>query len=319
MAKALFTLPRFTNDDAARKHLESIRWPNGPICPHCGGMERNSRLAGESHRPGLLFCGDCRSQFTVTVGTVFERSKIPLHKWVLATHLMCSAKKGMSAHQLHRTLGVTYKTAWFMAHRIREAMTEKHTGPLGGGGKIVEADETYWGRKENAPDRPTDPEERRRYRGAGVTKHMRPIVALVERDGKVRGFHMPAVTADNLGEALRQHVDMRTHLMTDESRMYDRVGREFAQHSTVNHGRKEYARGNVTTNTVEGYFGILKRGLIGTYHHVGDAHLQRYVHEFDFRYNNRSALGIEDVQRTDEALRGISNKRLTYKRVNAAA
>lgn len=145
MAKALFSQPRFTNDDAAREHLESLRWPSGPVCPHCGGTERNVRLQGEAHRPGLFFCGDCRTQFTVTVGTVFERSKVPLHKWVLATHLMCSSKKGISAHQLHRTLGVTYKTAWFMSHRIRESMTDVPTGQLGGGGAPVEVDETYWG------------------------------------------------------------------------------------------------------------------------------------------------------------------------------
>jgi transposase-like protein len=317
MAKALFTQPRFTDDNAARKHLERLRWPNGAICPHCGGTERNVRLQGASTRPGLLFCGDCRTQFTVTVGTVFERSKVPLHKWVLATHLICSAKKGMSAHQLHRTLGVTYKTAWFMSHRIREAMTDAPSGPLGGSGKIVEVDETYWGRKEGRP-RPTHPEDRQKYRGARATQDLRPIVALVERDGKVRGFHMNQVTAENLRATLA-NIDRKTHLMTDESRFYIGPGREFAQHSTVNHGRKEYARGNVTTNTVEGYFGLLKRGLIGTYHHVGDKHLQRYVNEFDFRYNNRSALGVEDVQRTDEALKGITGKRLTYRRTYAQA
>lgn len=319
MSKALFAQPRFTNDDAARDHLEAIRWPNGSVCPHCGGTERNARLQGASHRPGLWFCGDCRSQFTVTVGTVFERSKVPLHKWLLANHLICSAKKGISAHQIHRTIGVTYKTAWFMVHRIREAMTEPNAGPLGGGGKIVEADETYWGRSEDAPAKPTDAEGKRRYRGTRVMKDLRPIVALVERNGKVRGFHMNAVTADNLGEALREHVHKKTHLMTDESRMYTKVGREFAKHSTVNHGRKEYARGNVTTNTVEGFFAILKRGLIGTYHHVGDKHLQRYVEEFTFRYNNRSSLGIEDAERADNALKGISGKRLTYRRINSQA
>lgn len=314
MSKALFAQPRFTDDNAAREHLEALRWPNGAVCPHCGGTERNVRIEGKSARPGLWFCGDCRTQFTVTVGTVFERSKVPLHKWLLANHLICSAKKGISAHQLHRTLGVTYKTAWFMSHRIREAMTDTPSGPLGGSGKIVEVDETYWGRKEDATAKPAEgTEERRRYRGMRATKDMRPIVALVERNGKVRGFHMNSVTKDNLAEALRQ-IDPKTHLMTDESRLYTKLGREFKQHSTVNHGRKEYARGNVTTNTVEGYFAILKRGLIGTYHHVGDKHLQRYVNEFDFRYNNRSAQGVEDVERADNALKGISGKRLTYRR-----
>jgi transposase-like protein len=314
MSKALFAQPRFTNDDAAREHLESLRWPNGAVCPHCGGTERNVRLQGKSHRPGLWFCGDCRTQFTVTVGTVFERSKVPLHKWLLANHLICAAKKGISAHQLHRMLGVTYKTAWFMTHRIREAMTDVPSGPLGGSGKIVEVDETYWGRSEEAPAKPKEgTEARRRYRGTRVMKDMRPIVALVERDGKMRGFHMAAVTKENLREALAKHVHPQTHLMTDEARMYRPIGRElFAQHSTVNHGRKEYARGNVTTNTVEGFFAILKRGLIGTFHHVGDKHLQRYVNEFAFRYNNRSSLGVEDIERAENALRGISGKRLMY-------
>ncbi len=316
MAKALFTLPRFTDDNAAREHLEALRWPNGPVCPHCGGTERNSRLAGESHRPGLIFCGDCRTQFTVTVGTVIERSKIPLHKWVLANHLLCSAKKGISAHQIHRTIGVTYKTAWFMVHRLRLAMTDEPTGPLGGSGKIVEVDETYWGRKEGTK-KPTDPAERKRYRGTRVMKDLRPIVALVERGGKVRSIHMD-VTKDNLKQALEQ-IDRQTHLMTDESRLYTKAGREFAKHSTVNHGRKEYARGNVTTNTVEGYFAILKRGLIGTYHHVNQRHLQRYLNEFAFRFNNRSALGVEDVERADNALKGISGKRLTYRPLSGQA
>src|ERR1043166_5158576 len=178
MAEGLFTAPRFTDEDAARKHLESIRWPRGPVCPHCGGTERQSRLSGESHRAGLLFCGECREQYTVTVGTVFERSKIPLHKWVLATHLLCSSKKGMSSHQLHRTLGVTYKTAWFMAHRIREAMGDNPSGKLGGGGKIVEVDETYFGNKEG--------KTMRGKTGGAAMKDKRAIVALVERQGKVR-------------------------------------------------------------------------------------------------------------------------------------
>lgn len=316
MAKALFSEPRFNDDVAAREHLEAIRWPTGPVCPHCGGTERNSRLSGASHRPGLVFCGDCRTQFTVTVGTVFERSKVPLHKWLLANHMICSAKKGVSAHQVHRTIGVTYKTAWFMCHRIREAMTETPTGMLGGAGGIVEADETYWGRREDAPPKPTTKKERFSYRGLRAMKDQRPIVALVERDGSVRGFHMGSVTSANLAEVIRKHVDPKTHLMTDESKFYTVVGREFKKHSTVNHGRKEYVRGNVSTNTIEGFFSVLKRGLVGTFHHVGDKHLQRYINEFSFRYSNRTAVGVEDVERATKALKGISGKRLTYRPIN---
>lgn len=312
MAEALFTAPRFTNVDAARAHLESIRWPSGPVCPHCGGVERQSRLNGEAHRPGVVFCGECREQYTVTVGTVFERSKVPLNKWVLATHLLCSSKKGISSHQLHRTLGVTYKTAWFMSHRIREAMGDKPSGKLGGGGKIVEVDETYYGKKVGAKPKV------RRVGGAAM-KDKNAIVALVERGGKVRSFHMPSVTNVNLKQVLSTQIDADTHLMTDEATRYWNLGKDFAKHSSVNHGRKEYARGQVTTNTVEGYFSILKRGLVGTYQHVGEAHLQRYVREFDFRYNNRTALGVNDLQRTDAALKGISGKRLTYRRTGNSA
>ena len=316
MAKALFTEPRYTDDTAAREHLESIRWPNGPVCPHCGGTERNVRLQGAATRPGVIFCGDCRTQFTVTVGTVMERSKIPLHKWLLANHLLCSAKKGISAHQIHRTIGVTYKTAWFMCHRLRLAMTTTPSGPIGGSGKIVEVDETYFGRKEGAV-KPKDAEDRRRYRGGRAMLDKNPIVSLVERNGTVRSFHIPQVTNQNLREALSQ-IDRKTHVMTDEARLYTGLKRDygFTKHSTVNHSKKEYARGKVTTNTVEGYFAILKRGLIGTYHRVGEKHLQRYVNEFDFRYNNRSALGIEDMERADRALKGISGKRLTYRWTN---
>ena len=305
MSQALFSQPRFTDDQAAREHLERLRWPNGPVCPACGGTERNSRLHGKSHRPGLYFCGDCRSQFTVTVGTVFERSKIPLHKWVLATHLICSSKKGMSAHQLHRTLGVTYKTAWFMSHRIREAMGDDAAPQVGGGSAPVEVDETYWGNKAAG----------RRKRQHGKMK----IVALVERGGKARSFPVAYVHGGTIRQALRKHIAPTATIHTDEHAIYKPLHRYFAAHESINHSKYEYSRDGVTTNSVEGYFSILKRGLVGTFHHVGEHHLHRYLKEFDFRYNTRSALGVEDVARADIALRGISNKRLTYKRVNAAA
>lgn len=315
MSQALFSLPRFTNNDAARAHLEALRWPMGAVCPHCGGTERNSRLAGASHRAGLWFCGDCRSQFTVTVGTVFERSKVPLHKWVLATHLVCSSKKGISAHQLHRTLGVTYKTAWFMSHRIREAMGEapEAQGPLGGNGLTVEVDETYWGNKQKRG-------AFKKYgsRGSGP-HHQMKIVTLVERGGKARSFQYETIHGGTLRDALRKHIVGSATVHTDESSLYKPLHRMFASHETVAHSKGEYSRGNVNTNTVEGYFSILKRGLTGTFHHVGEQHLFRYMKEFDFRYNTRTALGVHDAERADIALKGISNKRLTYKRVGATA
>lgn len=305
MKTATHTEARFHDEEAARAHLEATRWPNGPVCPHCGGVERNSRLQGKAHRPGLLFCGDCRSQFSVTVGTVFEDSKVPLHKWVYATHLMCSSKKGISSKQLERVLGVSYKTAWFMSHRIRAAMATTTTGQMGGGGKAVEADETYVGSKNRFKNKVR----------SGAHKHA--IFSLVERDGKVRSFHVANVNVRNLKPILRGQVASDSHLMTDEARIYAPLGKDFAKHSTVNHGVKEYARGPVTTNTVEGFFSILKRGLNGVYQHVSEQHLQRYVTEFDFRYNNREALGVNDEQRAAELLKGIQGKRLTYRRANA--
>jgi len=313
MSQALFSLPRFTDDQAAREHLEALRWPNGAVCPHCGGTERNSRLAGDSHRAGLWFCGDCRSQFTVTVGTVFERSKVPLHKWVLATHLICSSKKGMSAHQLHRTLGVTYKTAWFMAHRIREAMGDDAPAPLGGSGGPVEVDETYWGNKKRK-----GAFKKIGSRGAGP-HHQMKIVSLVERGGKARSFQFRTISGGVLRDTLHKHIDPSATVHTDESGFYKPLRYHFAKHETVSHRRGEYSRNGVTTNTVEGFFSILKRGLVGTFHHVGEQHLHRYVKEFDFRYNTRTALGVNDAERADFALKGISGKRLTYRRTNAQA
>jgi transposase-like protein len=305
MADAIHTEARFHDEDAAREHLESVYWPRGPICPHCGGTERNTRLHGTAHRPGLLYCADCKSQFTVTVGTVFERSKVPLHKWVYATHLMCASKKGISAKQLERMLGVTYKTAWFMAHRIREAMNLDPVGQLGGGGSAVEVDETYWGsRFKKAP----------KARGAA---HKMKIVSLVERNGEKRSYHMATVTSKTLTPILKAQIAAKARLMTDESKLYTILGREFSEHGVVNHSINEYSRGDVTTNTVESSFAILKRGLYGTFHSVSEQHLQRYATEFDFRWNTRQALGFNDTQRAAYTLRNIGGKRLTYRRVDA--
>lgn len=307
MAEAIHTEARFNDEDAAREHLESVYWPKGAVCPHCGGTDRNSKLNGESHRAGLYFCGDCRSQFTVTVGTVFERSKVPLHKWVFATHLMCASKKGVSSKQLERMLGVTYKTAWFMSHRIRTAMDIKPAGKLGGEGDPVEVDETFWGNV--GKQKP----------GARGGDHKMKVLSLVERDGTKRSFHVPKVNAKTLGPIIKAQVAAESRLMTDDAGQYKKIGKAFASHESVNHTAKEYVRGDVTTNTVEASFSLLKRGLIGTFHSVGEQHLQRYVNEFDFRWNTRQKLGFDDTQRAAVALKNIGGKRLTYRRLDATA
>ena len=305
MSEAAHTEARFNDDNAAREHLESIRWPNGPVCPHCGGLERNSRLNGTSHRPGLMFCGDCRMQFSVTVGTVFERSKVALHKWVYATHLMCASKKGISSKQLERMLGVTYKTAWFMAHRIREAMNIAPKGQLGGKGGAVEVDETFWGNKgKHAP-------------GARSYHHQMKVVSLVERDGEKRSYHVPNISPKTLRPILNAQIAAKARLMTDQAGVYEKIGPDFASHEVVNHSAKEYARGDVTTNTVESSFALLKRGLVGTFHSVSEHHLQRYATEFDFRWNTRQKLGYNDNDRAAHALNNIGGKRLTYRRIDA--
>ena len=310
MAKSNLTAPHFQDPEAARTYLERQVWPNGPVCPHCGVEGDHYKLEGKSTRPGLYKCADCRLPFTVTVGTVFERSKIPLKKCLLAVYLLCSSKKGMSSHQLHRTLGVTYKTAWFMTHRIREAFGPTGFDKLGGGGSIVEADETYWGTSKEALAT-----QKKRGKKLAGGKHKMKIFSLVERGGNVRSFHVESVNAMTLKDKLTANVKKDTRLMTDEAGFYKQTGKGFQSHEAVNHSQYEYSRGDVTTNSVEGYFSILKRGLIGTYHHVGEQHLFRYVNEFDFRYNNRK---VSDVERADNALKGIIGKRLTYRRIDQA-
>lgn len=295
------TDPIFQDADKARQHLESIRWPKGPVCPHCGVVEGIKELEGKSHRPGLYKCYSCNGHFTVTVGTVFEKSKIALNKWILAAHLIAASKKGYSAHQLHRTIGVTYKTAWFMMHRLREAMKPNGGGVMGGGGKIVEADETFWG---------TEPGKTKK--GQRGPHHKMKILSLVERGGHVRSFHIHDLNVPTMRKLLSDNVHPGTHLMTDDAWQYISIGKEFAKHSTVKHSVKEYARGEVTTNTIEGFFSIFKRGLIGTYHHVGAQHLERYTTEFDFRYNYRTKAGYTDTDRATMLLKGIEGKRLTY-------
>lgn len=312
---------RFTNADAARKHLEAIQWPDGPICPHCGTIDRASAISGG--RPGLWFCNACRKQFSVTVGTVFERSKVPLNIWLYANHLLCSSKKGISSHQLARMLGVTYKTAWFMAHRIREAMkpVEGSEPPLGGAGKVVEVDEAYIGKKDGPKGR--------KAAGSGGYAHKRTVLSLVERGGKIRSFKIGSASRDEIGPAIRQNVDPQSVLHTDGAKIYMGLAAT-AAHETVDHN-KTYVRkstianlGNIEmwpdvhTNTLEGFFSVFKRGMVGTYQHCGEQHLDRYLAEFDFRRNNRAKLGIDDAMRADIALQGIVGKRLTYRRANAA-
>jgi transposase-like protein len=303
------TDPRFTDPNKARAYLEAQRWPTGPICSHCGS-DNATELKGKAHRVGVYQCNEneCREQFTVTTGTVMERSKIPLNKWLMAMHLMGSSKKGISAHQLHRTLGVTYQTAWFLSHRIREAMNDdiKVSGPLGGEGKVVEADTTYIGGREKNKH----VGKRNSKKIGGMGKQI--VHTLVERDGRARSEHIANISGKTLRPILVKQVSRKSTLMTDTAGGYMGVGKEFARHEMVDHGKDEYVRGDAHSNTVEGYFSILKRGVIGTFHHVSEAHLSRYLAEFDFRYNRRSALGVEDTERVADIIKGTGGKRLTY-------
>jgi transposase-like protein len=302
MAKktSLFAEPHFQNDEAARAMLESILWPDGPVCAHCGVVNH----AYKTKRPGVFRCAEkvCRKDFSVTMKTVMERSHIALHKWLQAFHLMTSSKKGVSAHQLHRTLQIGYEAAWFMAHRIREAMRLGGLSPMGGGGKVVEADETYFGFLEGQPKK-----------GRLGTSNRNTVVTLVERGGSARSFHVDGSRVADIAPILRANLSRETRLMTDEYVSYKEVGREFASHETVNHSKDEYVRGDITTNTVEGYYSIFKRGMKGVYQHCAEKHLHRYLSEFDFRYSNRIALGVDDGERRTLAIKGASGKRLTYR------
>lgn len=300
MAEPILNQPHFQDPEAAREYLEAIRWANGVVCPHCGVIDKFYKLTGDAHRPGLYKCSDCREQFSVTVGTVFESSKIKLHIWLQACHMMSASKKGVSAKQLERMLGVSYKTAWFMSHRIREAMNIAPKEQLGQSSP-VEVDETYWGNKgKHAP-------------GARSFHHQMKIVSLVERNGEKRSFHVASVNHKTLRPIMKGMIAEKARLMTDQAGVYEKIGPEFKSHEVVNHSEKEYSRGDVTTNTAESSFALLKRGLIGTFHSVSEQHLQRYATEFDFRWNHRVALGVDDVQRTKAILKGIEGKRLTYK------
>ena len=295
--------PRFHDEQAAYAWVEARIWPDGPICPHCGSVDDAAELKGKSTRIGVRKCRSCRKPFTVKVGTIFEASHVPMHIWFQAIALLTASRKGMSSSQLHRTLGVTLKTAWFMAHRIREAMRDGLLAPLGGEGKFIEADETFIGRKKGAET------------PGGGTRHKQTVMALVECGGSVRSFHVDGLTKKAVHEVL-EHADRASSLMTDEARHYIRIGRSFAEHGRIDHRAKVHIDPNdrrIHTNTIEGYFGIFKRGMKGIHQHCGERHLHRCRAEFDFRYNARAALGVNDEARAEKAIRGITGKRLAYR------
>lgn len=298
--------PEFHGEAAAFAHLERIVWGGEPLCPHCGGVDRITKVKANPDkrvRYGLWRCGDCKKQFTVKIGTVFEHMRIPLHKALQAVYLMTSSKKGISAHQLHRVLEVTYKTAWFLAHRIREAMRDGELAPFGGEGSTVEIDETFIGRKEGMA------------KAKKAYHHKQKVLSLVDRNtGKSRSFVVDGTSAKHLVPIVLANVARETRIMTDQWVAYRDLGKVYAGHETVNHNIGEYVRGDAYTNTVEGFFSIFKRGMKGVYQHCREKHLHRYLAEFDFRYSNRQALGCNDTDRSIAALSGIVGKRLTYRR-----
>jgi transposase-like protein len=302
---SLLNRPYFHDEKAAFEHLEKVLWADGIVCPHCGCMDRIYVLKGVEDkkgrvRLGLKKCGDCRKQFTVRVGTVFESAHIPLHKCLQAVYLMCASKKGISAHQLHRTLEITYKSAWFLAHRVREAMRDGQLAPFGGGGSTVEIDETFIAKKEGAK------------KAGGGYAHKRAVLTLVERGGRARSFHVEQTDTKTVMPIIMKNLDHETKVMTDDAGQYRYLPRVFEAHNVVRHEQGEYGRGPIHTNTIEGFFSIFKRGMKGVYQHCSEKHLHRYLAEFDFRYSHRKALGIEDEARAGKALKGITGKRLTY-------
>jgi len=309
---SILSRPYFHDVAAAFKHVESVLWPDGPVCPHCGGMEKAYPLKGVRSKPskknpqgverhGLYKCGHCRKQFTVRIGTIFEESHIRLHKWLQAIHLMCSSKKGISSNQLHRTLEITLKSAWFLSHRIREAMrTGDLDVPMGGAGKAVEVDETFIGRKKGFHKR----------RG---TSHKMAVLSLVQRGGSVRSFPINTTKVSEIGPIVNKNVARESWFITDEAKQYVPIGKGFEYHFSVNHGEGQYVDGPVYTNTIEGFFSIFKRGMKGIYQHCSEKHLHRYLAEYDFRYNNRVALGVDDSKRDNNMLQSVVGKRLMYR------
>ena len=305
MSKSSILEAKVLQDEAAAyAWVEARIWPEGPVCPHCGGVDRISKMGGKTTRMGAYKCYQCRQKFTVKIGTVFEDSHVPMRLWLQAMFLLCSSKKGISSNQLHRTLGVTLKTAWFMSQRIREAMRIVGVTPMGGNGGIVEADETFIGRVEGVP----------KQRSGSAHKNV--VLTLVERGGSARSFHIDSTRRVDVEGIMRANIRKESRLMTDEARHYKAIGREFASHESVNHHEEEYGRGIVHTNAVENFYSVFKRGMKGVYQHCSERHLHRYLAEFDFRYSNRVRLGINDVERTERALMGIVGKRLTYQTAN---
>lgn len=300
--------PHFHNEEAAYAYVEARIWPEGPVCPHCGGVDRIGKMGGKSTRIGTYKCYQCRKPFTVKIGTIFEASHVPMHIWLQAMYLIAGSKKGISSNQLHRTLGVTLKTAWFMSHRIREAMRDGSPDLMGGNGGRVEVDETFIGYNPRV----------KKAKGKGGSAHKLRVVALIDREsGKARSMPANSLVRDEVAQIVRVNVAKEAKLTTDESRLYSAVGKEYASHDYVTHGRSEYVRGDVSTNTVEGYFSIFKRGMRGIYQHCHENHLHRYLAEFDFRYTNRQALGCNDADRADRLLQGVIGKRLTYETIGA--
>jgi transposase-like protein len=322
--KSVLSDKHFHNEAAAYAFVEARLWPNGPVCPHCGGVDRISKMEGKSTRIGAYKCYQCRKPFTVKIGTIFEASHVPMRHWLQAIFLMSSSKKGISSNQLHRTLGCTLKTAWFISHRIREAMRVTGVAPMGGSGKVVESDETYIGFLKGHPKK-----------GKHGTSNKNIVLTLVERGGSARSFHIDGTSIADIAPILKANIAKESGFMTDEARHYMEPGRDFASHDAVNHSKDEYVRywnevtdklhpdGKpvvettvITTNTVEGYYSIFKRGMKGIYQHCSEKHLHRYLSEFDFRYSNRIALGVNDIDRAERALKGVVGKRLTYRTTN---
>ncbi|MBN8912524.1 MAG: IS1595 family transposase [Rhizobiales bacterium] len=304
---SLMSQKHLQDEEAAYAWVEAHLWPHGPVCPHCNEKERISKMQGKATRIGLYKCYRCRKQFRVTVNTIFEKSHVPLHLWLQAFYLIVGSKKGISSNQLHRTLGVTLKTAWFMSHRIREAMRQNSLSPpMGGAGGPVEVDETYIGKTQFPKPR-------------GGFQHMRTVLTLVDRSsGEARSFHVDRADAVTVLPIVRYNIDREVTIMTDQAGHYKPLKKQGRKHESVNHAQEEWVRGEVHTNTVEGYFSLFKRGMRGIYQHCSEKHLRRYLAEFDFRYSNRVALGIDDKQRAAIALVGVKNKRLTYRTTSGA-
>ena len=318
MAKVTNSIALHSEEDA-RAYFENMRWPDGPVCPHCGVTENIATVQhtgkrtkdvpeGKKHRPareGLYYCNACKQQFTVRVGTILEKSHLSLAMWQWGYRQMCASKKGISAHQIHRSLGISYKSAWFLAHRIREFMRTGSLAPMGGKGRVAEVDETFVGVKEG----------QKKQRGG---RHKNIVMTLVERGGSARSFHVDRTDLATLMPIVRANIDRETKIATDDARHYDYLDAGFAAHGRVSHTDDEYVRGWVHTNTVEGFYSIFKRGMSGVYQHCSEKHLHRYLAEFDFRYSNRIKLGVDDAERTDRAVKGMEGKRLTYRRIGRA-